>query len=1487
MILMKTTLRLLSILSAFIAFAAHASNAPSEILEGTKGMTCPDAVPGTTLVLTENAFGLLRAKNWDGTTTFAAAGTVFGEGRAVYFGHPGFLERGKTDDDSVRFMQNVVRWAVKGKENPKIGVRKNANVARTFREVYGIEVEVFDSREFGGYDLIIANNFTPATAPLYVDFVQKGGALIGAGLGWAWKQYNPNGSFASEFGDNLAFAPMGILQGDNGCTVVKDGFYTADPNAVPRGTLVNEALDIAAAESYADKTERKQVTTMLSQAAAALPPTLPPELVERFASFASNPKANKVPAARTPVEPEDIFARLAILARKAQYESDPFKAWPADPAAATYPRLVKPGTPKIERTVDVDASIPRWHSTGVFAVAGEPVTVEIPADKTGLGLRLRIGTTDDDLSTLSEGWRRFPKVTTEVPLKNAATTVTSPFGGLVYVVVPEKASGTFPATIKGGVMAPWFKLGRDTNEKFIEECRTSGAPQAEIEGNEFIVTADIEGGVQADAKWVAEYWDKVLGDDWWLSGRKGKRAYPERFCSDVQLIAGWLHNGYPMMCHTDLTTHYDVSINKEMLEKGGGWGIYHEIGHNHQFPDWTPPGMGEVTCNIFTLLAINRTSGCDYRANGFETARRSSAAKVRRWVGSGKNYKKVKEDYFLALEFYARLIDVFGWDVLHNTFAHYQEPDFVHPKGETEQWDTFARLLSKEGNANVAEVMALWNMPISEDTLKACSVYPKAADALFADLTLEPYVSPEADLVEGDYMGVCLTGKKIGTIELYKTRKDIPGGEKSNRWKGDWMLLRRVEAGTYKLGSHDRQREVEFSRPYYIGIYEVTRQQWFNVVGEWKGSVGTGAGYQGYKPANDVSNVSARGGAEDGVCWPETGHKVSGRSFFGKLRELTGFRAEFDLPTEAQWETACRSGSTNTWNNGEKSDGYKEMRPWSKNELECDHVLDKLGRYYGNGSEKDGPAVVGSYEPNLWGIYDMHGNVWEQLLDYLVWNAKDTPGSCGKDPAGRPTEAGKDDKRAIIGGGFWNDFYGKPGFCKPGEKGLAAFFPPGSASGAIGIRVCVDGALTKEPSSAPWGEKLSPEALKARNEIVDGVGGVNPDALPGQVYVLGSDAFPVLAARMWDNQPACWGAAAFCGKGRVFHLSVEDASKGNPEFEKLVGNIRSWLKNGAWFGGCKEVNGADVKPEDIPGLVEYVKNGGGLLVTGRAWPWWQTELEAKGAASAKDWPGNGLLQEFGLMSGRFVVRSDSGDGFYSARIGCLAGAAEAQPDAFETQKLPAATEPIPTPELVSDNATRVPNGATIAFLGDSITRLGNDKGSWIDQVTNGLAQAGVKNVDKCPAGWDGQNAGDMAGRVGGLVGNPDVKVMTLSCGVNDIWGFDWNRGVELAEYKRHVRAIYDRAAREGVLVVAMTPTLMRENPNNDYNRLLDQFADFIREEAALRNLPLADCRKAELEFLKGFKPDTGLHFSMDGVHPVKAGNEIIAREVLRALGVSQ
>jgi formylglycine-generating enzyme required for sulfatase activity len=127
----------------------------------------------------------------------------------------------------------------------------------------------------------------------------------------------------------------------------------------------------------------------------------------------------------------------------------------------------------------------------------------------------------------------------------------------------------------------------------------------------------------------------------------------------------------------------------------------------------------------------------------------------------------------------------------------------------------------------------------------------------------------------------------------------------------------------------------------------------------------------------------------------------------GMLRAKSGLSG-FDLPTDAQWEYACRAGTQSSLNDGTDIAN-----------LEADPHLDLLGRYRCNGgklwignawvdpestcSPLNGTALVGQYAPNAWGFYDMHGNVWEWCLD---WYSDDLGCDAVVDPIGPAMSAG-------------------------------------------------------------------------------------------------------------------------------------------------------------------------------------------------------------------------------------------------------------------------------------------------------------------------------------------------------------------------------------------------------------------------------------------------------------------------------------------------
>ena len=199
------------------------------------------------------------------------------------------------------------------------------------------------------------------------------------------------------------------------------------------------------------------------------------------------------------------------------------------------------------------------------------------------------------------------------------------------------------------------------------------------------------------------------------------------------------------------------------------------------------------------------------------------------------------------------------------------------------------------------------------------------------------------------------------------------GGFNADEYKTTKLVLRLIEPGTFMMCGW---YETTLTKAFYCGVFEVTQRQYELVTGN-KPSFFNNASYYATRPVEQVWYDMIRGSSA-GACWPESSG-VDGDSFLGKLRAKTGL--DFDLPTEAQWEYACRAGTTTDYNSGKNNTGDS-----------CAN-MNEVGRYWYNGGQNydlnqncstfGGTAEVGSYRPNAWGLYDMHGNVDEWCLD---WN---------------------------------------------------------------------------------------------------------------------------------------------------------------------------------------------------------------------------------------------------------------------------------------------------------------------------------------------------------------------------------------------------------------------------------------------------------------------------------------------------------------------
>jgi formylglycine-generating enzyme required for sulfatase activity len=250
------------------------------------------------------------------------------------------------------------------------------------------------------------------------------------------------------------------------------------------------------------------------------------------------------------------------------------------------------------------------------------------------------------------------------------------------------------------------------------------------------------------------------------------------------------------------------------------------------------------------------------------------------------------------------------------------------------------------------------------------------------------------------------------------------------------MKLALIPAGTFLMGSpsgeegrgsdEGPQHKVTITRPFYMGVYQVTQEEYERVVG------------------SNPSHFSASGGGKDKVKGKDTrrlpAENVSwddAVEFCRRLSELPEDKRAgrlYRLPTEAEWEYSCRGGASD-------SKPFYFRQPTSS-------LCSTQANFNGNGPYGGAPkgkylertTVVGNYEPNAFGLYDMHGNVWEWCADwydenYYQFSPQDDP------------EGPKDGDRRVLRGGSWR-YVGRD--CRAADR---SGVDPGGRGDGGGFRV--------------------------------------------------------------------------------------------------------------------------------------------------------------------------------------------------------------------------------------------------------------------------------------------------------------------------------------------------------------------------------------------------------------------------------------------------
>ena len=171
----------------------------------------------------------------------------------------------------------------------------------------------------------------------------------------------------------------------------------------------------------------------------------------------------------------------------------------------------------------------------------------------------------------------------------------------------------------------------------------------------------------------------------------------------------------------------------------------------------------------------------------------------------------------------------------------------------------------------------------------------------------------------------------------------------NDEYKTTKLVLKRIPAGTFQMGDEVGGGEadelpvhtVNITEAFYLGVFEVTQKQWFEVQGDW--------------PSSFTTDPDKR--PVEMVSWDDC------QGFLAQLSTETG--ETFRLPTEGEWEYACKAGTSTNYSYGDTED---DTYMW----------------YDANSDTGSGQETheVGTKLPNPWGLYDMHGNIYEWCGDW-------------------------------------------------------------------------------------------------------------------------------------------------------------------------------------------------------------------------------------------------------------------------------------------------------------------------------------------------------------------------------------------------------------------------------------------------------------------------------------------------------------------------
>lgn len=669
--------------------------------------------------------------DWAGRPIVSASHVELG--RMVGYGHEGFVAR-ESGTNETSLSLNAIEWVCRGTATT---VGLDARFDSFAEELVDRGHAVVTSAtpdDLDGVDCFVTefwNSYSDAENALVTDFLTAGGGLVMGGHSWYWSYSNDD--VAHDYPGNRISQTTGLFVSSSSGSSV----FSLDPGAPDRLHRTHPAIEAASAHlvegELLEQDDADTASATIIRALNALP--LDFETLWRPLREMSNSSGMiEIDSTDTYDLGADGMQDLLLNIQNVLMHQLPADELPAHPSASSFPGAVDPSAPRLNRTLSISGDfvgIPSGFgyaaagkcgmmSTGLYAAPGEVVSMTLPASILGQGVRVLIGAHTDTLwgkSTLS----RNPDIHRWWDIEDVTTEVGNSFGGPIYICIPRgSTSGDFDVTIDGAVEMPRYVHGETSLADWRMVLRGAPAPMAELESDNFILTvpsSDIRSLEDPDV--TMDFWDDALTMEHELSGY-APWGRVERAVFDVQISAGWMHSGYPFMAHL---SSVEGVVNGTHMRENGDWGMFHELGHNHQWMPSTLPGTTEATCNLYSAKLMTDLVGIDLGDGHGAMSDSSRQSRTQTYFDDGANI--ADWSVWTALETYIEVQEAFGWAPITQALsAYYTMPAGDVPSTGDEEFNEWVVQISLATGYNLAPFHSAWGFPLTAQTNASVSHLP-------------------------------------------------------------------------------------------------------------------------------------------------------------------------------------------------------------------------------------------------------------------------------------------------------------------------------------------------------------------------------------------------------------------------------------------------------------------------------------------------------------------------------------------------------------------------------------------------------------------------------------------------------------------------------------------------------------------------------------------------------------------------------------------